>query len=214
MSRGLTRRFCRLVSLSKIVDTWSWIGSLLTHVVVGYRVPAALVVARSRLCSARSLYSSWVITRIGGFSSRSLYCREQYSVFMVPLGTLDVNPHVNVNCTRWVLVCEDRRFVCARRRRVPHSAVNEAYMSRIEGEGWWRTTIAIPLKGTTWTREEQRVRLCDYGTRDTAAHSWLATLRGTSEIRKHAESTRQRGALGDCVAARRGPLSLSARYRT
>lgn len=49
--------------------------------------------------------------------------------------------------------------------------------------------------------------------RGTGAHSWLAILRRIPGIRKHAESSRQRGALGDRVAARRGPLSLSTRYR-
>lgn len=48
--------------------------------------------------------------------------------------------------------------------------------------------------------------------RDTRTASLLAILRRIFRIRKHAESSRQRGALGDRVAARRGPLSLSTRY--
>lgn len=79
------------------------------------------------------------------------------------LSTLDVNPYVNVKRTRWVSACEDRRIVCARRRRVPRSAVDERsvhvanrrrgmtthdHRDSVEGDNVdsWRATV--------WLRDE------------------------------------------------------------
>ena len=72
--------------------------------------------------------------------------------------------------------------------------------------------LQTPSKRRKKTRELRKRRSSVLERDIVNSTSLFAILRRIFRIRKHAESSRQRGALGDRVAARRGPLSLSTRY--
>lgn len=181
----------------------------------------ALIVALPRYNVSRMFLSlkrvcSWSIWKLSG------YLCARWIFIDVPYRRCD-----NIGRDRWVFgrvnrerkVEKKKKKIETLRQTILPSCCRESkrvcvtFMSRIEGEGW--RCIIVVLQTPSKRRKkirELRKRRSSVLERDIINSTSFAILRRIFRIHKHAESSRQRGALGDRVAACRGPLSLSTRY--